>query len=110
MEKGHSSLLTEAHKYAEELEISLSLIRYPNPSFTSARRLEVEVELTKIDIFLKRALIDKLQETVKAENLSMNRMMRKLSGMWRYMQNTRMLEIIELMYASWTTRQSKSGQ
>ena len=25
VEKGHSSLLTEAHKYAEELEISLSL-------------------------------------------------------------------------------------
>lgn len=37
VEKGHSSLLTEAHKYAEELEISLSL-RYPNPSFNSARR------------------------------------------------------------------------
>ena len=37
VEKSHSSLITEAHKYAEELEISLSL-RYPNPSFTSARR------------------------------------------------------------------------
>lgn len=37
VEKGHSSLLTEAHKYAEELEISLCL-RYPNPSFNSARR------------------------------------------------------------------------
>ena len=47
MEKGHSSLLAEAHKYAEELEISLSL-RYPNPSLTSARRPEVEVEGTKI--------------------------------------------------------------
>ena len=47
VEKGHSSLLTEAHKYAEELEISLSL-RYPNPSLTSARRPEVEVEGTKI--------------------------------------------------------------
>jgi len=29
VEKGHSSPLTEAHKYAEELEISLS-IRYPS--------------------------------------------------------------------------------
>ena len=67
VEKGHSSLLTEAHKYAEELEIGLSL-RYPNPSFTSARRLEVEVEGTKIKEFLKCAMIDKLQETVKAEN------------------------------------------
>ena len=67
MEKGHSSLLTEAHKYAEELGISLSL-RYPNPSFASARRPEVEVESTKIKEFLKRAMIDNLQETVKAEN------------------------------------------
>ena len=47
VEKGHSSLLTEAHKYAEELEISLSLW-YPNPSFTSARIPEVEVEGTRI--------------------------------------------------------------
>ena len=67
VEKGHSSLLTEAHKSAEELEISLSL-RYPNPSFTSARTPEVEVEGTNIKKFLKRALTDKLQETVKVEN------------------------------------------
>ena len=67
VEKGYSSLLTEAHEYAEELETSLSL-RYPNPSFTLARRPEVEVEGTKIKEFLKCAIIDKLQETVKAEN------------------------------------------
>ena len=67
MEKGHSSQLTEAQKYAEELEISFFL-RYPNPSFTSARRPELEVEGTKIKKFLKCAMIDKLQETVKAEN------------------------------------------
>ncbi|XP_068704887.1 uncharacterized protein [Montipora foliosa] len=67
VETGHSSLLTEAHKYAEELEISLSL-RYANPSITLARRPEVEVEGTKIKEFLKRAMIDKLQETIKAEN------------------------------------------
>ena len=67
VKKGHSSLLTEAHKYAEELEISLSL-RYPNPSLTSARGPEVEVEGTKIKKFLRRTLIDKLQETVKEEN------------------------------------------
>ncbi|XP_068737747.1 uncharacterized protein [Montipora capricornis] len=67
VEKGHSSLLTEAHKYAEELEISLSL-RYPNPSITLARRPEVEVEGMKIKELLKRAMIDKLQETIKAEN------------------------------------------
>ena len=67
MEKGYSSLLTEAHEYAEELETSLSL-RYPNPSFTLARRPEVEVEGTKIKEFLKRAIKDKLQERVKAEN------------------------------------------
>ena len=67
MEKGHSSLLTEAHKYVEELEIRLSL-RYPNPSITLARRPEVEVEGTKIKELLKRAMIDKLQETIKAEN------------------------------------------
>jgi len=67
VEKGHSSLPTEAHKYAEELEVSLSL-RYPNPSFTSARRPEVEVEGTKIKELLKRAMIDRLQETEKAEN------------------------------------------
>ena len=42
---------------------------YPNPSFTSARRPELEVEGTKIKEFLKRTMIDKLQETVKAENL-----------------------------------------
>ena len=62
VEKGHSSLLTEAHKYAEELEISLSLryLRYQNPSFTLARRPEVKVEGTKIKEFLKRAMIDKL--------------------------------------------------
>ena len=67
VEKGHSSLLTEAHKYAEELEISLSL-RYPNPSITLVRRPEVAVEGTKIKELLKRAMIDKLQETIKAEN------------------------------------------
>ncbi|XP_068697706.1 uncharacterized protein [Montipora foliosa] len=67
VEKGHSSLLTEAHKHAEELEISLSL-RDPNPSITLARRPEVEVEGTKIKELLKRAMIDKLQETIKAEN------------------------------------------
>ena len=67
MEKGHSSLLTEAHKYAEELEIRLSL-RYSNPSFTSARGPEVEVEGTKIKELLKRAMIDRLQQTEKAEN------------------------------------------
>ena len=67
MEKGYSLLLTEAHKYAKELETSLSL-RYPSPSFTLARRPEVEVEGTKIKEFLKRAIIDKLQETVKTEN------------------------------------------
>ena len=49
------------------MEISLSL-RYPNPSFTLARRPEVEVEGTKIKGHLKRAMIDKLQETIKAEN------------------------------------------
>ena len=67
VETGHSSLLTEAHKYAEELEICLSL-RYPNPSFTWVRRPEVGVEGTKIKRFLKRAMINKLQETAKAEN------------------------------------------
>ena len=66
VEKGHSSLPTEAHKYAEELELSLSL-RYPNPSFTSARRPEVEVEGTNIKELLKRAMIDKLRKTVKAD-------------------------------------------
>ena len=63
----HSSLLTEAHKCEEELEISLSL-RYPKPSFISARRPEVEFDGTNIKKFLKRAMIDKLQETVKPEN------------------------------------------
>ena len=67
MEKGHSSLLTEAHKYAEELEVSLSL-RNPNHSITLARRSEVEVKGMKIKELLKRAMIDKLQETIKAEN------------------------------------------
>ena len=60
MEKVHSSLLTEAQKYAEELAINLSL-RFLNPSFTSFRGPEVEVEETKIKKFLKRAMIDKLQ-------------------------------------------------
>ena len=67
VEKGHSLLLTEAQKYVQELEIGLSL-RYLNPSFTLARRPEVEAEGTKIKELLKRAMIDKLQETVKAEN------------------------------------------
>ena len=42
--------------------------RYPNPSITLARRPEVEVEGTKIKELLKRAMIDKLQKTIKAEN------------------------------------------
>ena len=67
VEIGHSSLLTEAHKYAEELEIKLSL-RYPNPSFTLAIRPEVDIEGRKIKEHLKRAMIDKLQEAIKAEN------------------------------------------
>ena len=65
-EKGYSSLLTEAHKFAEELGINLSL-KYPNPSFTSTRRPDVEFEGTKIKEHLKHELVYKLQETIKAE-------------------------------------------
>ena len=60
------SHLTE-NELMENEQRCLSL-RYPNPSFTLARRPEVGVEGTKIKELLKCALIDKLQETVKAEN------------------------------------------
>ena len=60
------SHLTE-NELMENEQRCLSL-RYPNPSFTLARRPEVGVEGTKIKELLKCAMTDKLQETVKAEN------------------------------------------
>ena len=65
-DKAHSSLVTEAHKYAEELGISLPL-KHPDPSCNLHQDQEVLIEGTKVKKHLKNAMMEKLQQNIKAE-------------------------------------------
>ena len=64
VEKGHTSLMKEAHKFAEELGLSLSL-EYPKPSCWSAS--DPEIQGPKVKEHLKKADMEKLKEKIKEE-------------------------------------------
>ena len=66
VEKGHTSLMKEAHKFAEELGISLSL-EYPQPSCWSVNDPETEIQGPKAKEHLKKADMEKLKEKIKEE-------------------------------------------
>ena len=66
VEKGHTSLMKEAHKFAEELGMSLSL-EYPQPSCWSVSDPETEIQGPKVKKHLKKADMEKLKEKIKEE-------------------------------------------
>ena len=66
VEKGHTSLMKEAHKFAEELGMSLSL-EYPQPSCWSVSDPETEIQGPKVKEHLKKADMEKLKEMIKEE-------------------------------------------
>ena len=66
VEKGHSSLMKEAHKFAEELGMSLSL-EYPQPSCWSMSDPETEIQGPKVKEHLKKEDMEKLKEKIKEE-------------------------------------------
>ena len=65
-EKGYTSIIKEAHRYARELRTTLNL-NHPEPSFRSDLDPEVEVKGQKIKQHLKRSLEDNLQEEIREE-------------------------------------------
>ena len=64
VEKGHTSLMKEAHKFAEELGMTLSL-EYPQPSCRSVSDPETEMKGPKIKEHLKKAAMEKLKKKIK---------------------------------------------
>ena len=64
VEKGHTSLMKEALKFAEELGLSLSL-EYPQPSCWSVSDSEREIQGPKVKEHLKKADMEKLKERIK---------------------------------------------
>ena len=68
VEKGHTSLMKEAHKFAEELGKSLSL-EYPQPSCRSVSDPETEINGPKVKAkeHLKEANMEKLNEKINEE-------------------------------------------
>ena len=64
VEKGHTSLMKEAHKFAEELGIRLSL-EYPQPSCRSVSDPETEIKGPKMKEHLKKAARKKLKKKIK---------------------------------------------
>ena len=66
VEKGHTSPMKEAHKFAEELGMSLSL-EYPQPSCWSVSDPETEIQGPKVKEHLKKADMEKLKEKIKKE-------------------------------------------
>ena len=61
VEKGHTSLMKEAHKFGEELGMSLSL-EYPQPLCWSVSDPETEIKGPKVKEHLKKADMEKLKE------------------------------------------------
>ena len=66
VEKGHTSLMKEAHKFAEELGMSLSL-EYHQPSCWSVSDPETEIQGPKVKEHLKNADMETLKEKIKEE-------------------------------------------
>ena len=65
-EKGHTSLMKKAHKFAEELGMSLSL-EYLQPSYQSVSDPETEIKGPKVKEQLKKADMKKLKEKIKED-------------------------------------------
>ena len=61
-EKGNSSLVAEAHKFAEKLGTTLSL-KHPDPSCNSHKSSEVVIQGTKIKTHLIKAAIISYKKT-----------------------------------------------
>lgn len=59
--KGHSSQVTEAHKFVEELGTSLTL-EHSDLSCNSHKGSEGLIEKTKVEEHLKKAAMDKLKK------------------------------------------------
>ena len=66
VEKGHTLLMKEAYKFAEELGTSLSL-EYPQPSCWSVSDPETEIKGPKVKEHLKKANMEKLKEKINDE-------------------------------------------
>ena len=66
VEKGHTSLMKEAHKFAEELGMSLSL-EYPQSSCRYVSDPETEIKGPKVKEHLKKADMEKLKVKIKEE-------------------------------------------
>ena len=66
VEKGHTSLMKEAHKLAEELGMSMSL-EYPQPSCRSVSDPETEIKRPKVKRHLKKVDMEKLKERINEE-------------------------------------------
>ena len=66
-EKGHSSLVAEAHKFAEKLGTTLSLKR-TDPSCNSHKRSEVLIQRTKIKAHLMKAAIISYKRTSRQKS------------------------------------------
>ena len=66
VEKGHTSLIKEAHKFAEELGMILSL-EYPQQSCWSVSDSETKIQGPKVKEHLKKVDMEKLKEKIKEE-------------------------------------------
>ena len=64
--RARQSLMKEAHKFAEELGVSLPL-EYPQPSCRSVSDPETEIKGPKVKEHLKKADMEKLKEKIKEE-------------------------------------------
>ena len=62
-EKEQTSLIKEAHKFAEELDTSLSL-EYPKPTCRSVSDPETEIIGPKLKEHLKQVAMEKLKEKI----------------------------------------------
>ena len=74
VEKGHTSMMKEAHKFAEELRMSLSL-EYPQPSYRSVSDPETEINPLRADVSKNQTLAGNSQKidfahTFKFDTLS----------------------------------------
>lgn len=66
-EKRHSSLVAEAHKFAEKLGTTVSL-KHPDPSCNSLKSSEVVIQGTKIKAHLMKAAIISYKTTSRQKS------------------------------------------
>ncbi|XP_068708268.1 uncharacterized protein [Montipora foliosa] len=65
-EKGFTSLVKEACKYAEELDTGLNL-NYPNPSCSLRQAPDTDILGKKVKGYLRRTVTEKIQEEIESE-------------------------------------------